>query len=235
MRSSASTRAPWIGRTLLTAAMLAVLIGPFILFEAEVTAAAAWLLDHEGMRALVAAALIGLLVVDILAPVPSSLVCVGLGSLFGGPVGTLIAWLGLSLGAAAGYGLGRWLGPGIVACATGPDDAAFLEHAMARHGGWTIAVFRAVPVLAEASVLLAGCGRLPLGVFALAAALANLGIAAVYAHVGTFGLESGAMWLALAAGIALPALAWLAARLLRRHLAPRRARADGNAAVRPRS
>lgn len=232
MRQSRTTRAPWIGRTLLTAALLAVLIGPFVLFEAEVTTAAAWLIDHEGMRAGVAAALIGLLVVDILAPVPSSLVCVGLGSLFGGLGGTLIAWLGLSLGAAAGYGLGRWLGPGIVARATGPGDVAFLERAMARHGGWAIALFRAVPVLAETSVLLAGCGRVRLGVFTVAAALSNLGIAAVYAHVGTLGLETGAMGLALAAGIALPALAWALARLFRRHLMPPRARTKRKAGAR---
>lgn len=218
MHPKPTKHAPWIGRTLLIVAMLAVLIGPFILFEAEVTAAVAWLLERQGMPTLVAGAFIGLLVVDILAPVPSSLVCVGLGSLFGGLGGTLIAWLGLSLGAAAGYGLGRWLGPSVVVRATRPGDVAFMERAMTRHGGWAIVLFRAVPVLAEASVLIAGCGRLPFGMFAFAAMLSNLGIAAVYAYIGALGLETGEMWTAFAAGIALPAIAWGIARLLRRRL-----------------
>ena len=60
-----------------------------------------------------------------------------------------------------------------------------VERASARFGAWTIVLFRAVPVMAEASVLFAGFTRMPLALFGALSAGTNLVVAAAYAWVGS--------------------------------------------------
>ena len=79
-----------------------------------------------------------------------------------------------------------------------------------------IVVLRAVPVLAEASVVLAGLSEMPLRRFLFLTGLANLGIAATYAAVGAFAVEANSFLVAFAGSILLPGLAMLSARLFRR-------------------
>jgi len=67
---------------------------------------------------------------------------------------------------------------------------------------------RPVPVLAEASVLLAGTARLSWSWFLAPVALSNLGIAAAYCALGNLAQLPAA----LAASVALPLLAALVAR-----------------------
>lgn len=197
-------------------ALLAVFIVPFVLFEQEVLAGVRWLRGSDLGLAATGSAFVGLLVADIFAPVPASLIGVALGSTFGPAAGALLCWLGLMGGVLVGYGAGRQLGPPLVRKVIGPADQRALEGLVARHGLWALVLLRAVPVLAEASVVVAGAAGLRLAGFVAVMALSNLGIAAVYAGLGAFGMGAGSMGLALAAAIALPALAWLLARPLRR-------------------
>jgi membrane protein DedA with SNARE-associated domain len=81
-----------------------------------------------------------------------------------------------------------------------------------RYGQWGLAASRAVPVLAEASVILAGLVRAPFPRFLLITTAANLGIAAAYAAIGAFSMNVGSFLLTFAGALALPALAMLAAR-----------------------
>jgi hypothetical protein len=70
-----------------------------------------------------------------------------------------------------------------------------------------LVLFRALPVLAEASVLLFGATRLSWIRFFVPVALANLGIAAAYSILGHFGRMQHVTWYVLAASIALPLFA----------------------------
>lgn len=202
--------------------LLAALIVPFILFEERVLAWVAWLRGSDLALAITGLAFVGLLVADVFAPVPSSLVGVALGGMFGAAGGVLLCWLGLMGGALLGYGAGRWLGPPLVRAAVGPADLRVLERLVARHGLWALVILRAVPVLAEASALIAGAARFRMVHFGLAMALSNLGIALVYAPLGAISTGPGSMGLALAGAIAVPALAWLAARPFTRGPGPPR-------------
>jgi membrane protein DedA with SNARE-associated domain len=85
------------------------------------------------------------------------------------------------------------------------------EHAE-RYGVWAVAVGRPVPVLAEASVLLAGTARLPFRRFLVVCSLSNLGISLVYAVAGALSATAGSFFLALAAAVVVPAVASLALR-----------------------
>ena len=63
---------------------------------------------------------------------------------------------------------------------------------------------RAVPVLAEASVLFAGIGSMRFGRFLLLTSLSNLGISLVYASVGAFAAEIQSFLLAVAGAVLVP-------------------------------
>jgi hypothetical protein len=65
-------------------------------------------------------------------------------------------------------------------------------------------LFRALPVLAEASVLLLGATRLAWWRFLTPVALANLGIAAAYSWLGSYGRTQNMTAYVLVGSIALP-------------------------------
>jgi 3-dehydroquinate synthase len=74
-------------------------------------------------------------------------------------------------------------------------------------------VTRALPILAEAAVLLMGAARLPWRQFLPAIMLSNLGIALVYSILGRLARDRGQLLWAIAVSIALPLLATTMARL----------------------
>lgn len=201
---------------LLILALLAAIVGPFALFEPEILALVENLKTGGLTRTGLGAVFVGLLTLDVFAPVPSSLLGVALGGLFGGWFGAAVCWLGLMSGTLLGYFAGRWAGRPLVRVTVGGRDLDALELLVDRHGFWALALVRAVPVLAEASVILAGAGAYRFARFMAVTGLANLGIAIAYAQVGALGLAAGSMWYALAGAIALPAVAWLLAWPLRR-------------------
>lgn len=184
------------------AVVLAAILVPFALFEAEVAAATGVLVSAERPRAAVTAGVIGLLALDVVLPVPSSIVSTAAGSLLGIPLGIATTWLGMSAGCALGYALGRAGRPVL-----GRGDLARGEAAARRFGDWAIVACRAVPVLAEASVIVAGAARMPLARFALLCGLSNLAIAAVYGTLGGLAAGTGSFALAFAASVIVPAIA----------------------------
>ena len=85
-----------------------------------------------------------------------------------------------------------------------------------RGAAWALATTRPVPVLAEASALIAGLSAVPFWKYMAITSLANAGISAAYCAVGANALHSGSFLLAFLGAIALPAAAMILSRLLRR-------------------
>lgn len=201
--------------TVVALALLTVVSMPFLLFEGRFLELAARLLDPNGAAGpLLALAILALFAGDVVLPVPSSLVSVAAVVLFGWAGGLLI-WIGMSAGCALGY----WLG----GCAARPLALRFLGRAeldsaariAADIGPATLVLTRAVPVLAEASTVAAGLAAMPLARFAAATGLPNAGIALLYAAAGAaLPGTAGAFLMTFAAAVVLPALGWLALRLL---------------------
>lgn len=167
----------------------AVLVAVLVLFVVVEAAGPPVLTDPSPwLRApglLSAAVGVALLVVDAALPVPSSLVMVAHGALFGVAAGTMLSTVG-SLGAfAVGFAAGRrgssWLRRFLPA-----GELARADAALARWGLLAIVVTRPVPLLAETVAVMAGASALPWR-RALGAALAGcLPLAAVYAVAGAF-------------------------------------------------
>jgi uncharacterized membrane protein YdjX (TVP38/TMEM64 family) len=189
--------------------MLLLILGPFFLWGAQIEAWTAHLLESAAPQRSLVAALLGLLLaVDILLPIPSSLVSTACGVFAGIAGGTLVSWTGMTLSCVAGYWLAR-SGRPVVRRLMGERELERLQVLSARFGDWVLIICRPVPVLAEAAVLLAGMSEMRPGRFLLMAALANLGISAVYATVGALAASVNSFLVAFAAAILLPLAAML--------------------------
>jgi uncharacterized membrane protein YdjX (TVP38/TMEM64 family) len=131
---------------------------------------------------------VGLLVVDVVLPVPSSLVMIAHGAAFGPLIGTVLSLVG-SLGAALlGFGLGRRGGAALERLVPASERRR-ADALLDRWGLLAVLVTRPVPLLAETTVILAGTSRLGWGRTALAALLGSLPAALLYALAGSVAAE----------------------------------------------
>ncbi len=147
-----------------------------------------------------------LLASDIIAPLPSSLVAVFLGTKLGLFYGTVSIFSGLMIGSLIGFGLG-WYPGNVLAKSLLPSDQKtsidIFEH---RISYWVLVLCRSIPILAESSVIAAGTARLrPTNTFAVLA-LSNLLLAVVYAFFGVWGGANGSPAFLFCGGILVPAI-----------------------------
>ncbi len=210
---------------LLALLLIAVILVPFWIFGERLSGAAGELLDTRSGRALAAAAIVSLLSADVLLPIPSSVVLAASGTLLGTLPGLAASWVGLQCGALLGYAIGRFGGTEVAARLVGAAEMARAARGWERWGGPLLVGSRAVPVLAESAVLLAGIAAMPAARFAALTGCANLGIAAVYAAAGARVEGPGGFLVVFAASLVIPGALMLAARIT----LPRRARTHGEA------
>lgn len=194
-----------------------VLVVPFLVwgegFEARFTAAGArqWLLERSGPPWIWG---IGLLVADLVLPVPATAVAAALGWIHGPWAGGAAAAAGSFLAGLAGFGACRLAGPRAARWLLGGLHAAGRR----RFGAalpWLVVVGRFLPLVPEVTACAAGLARLPWRVFAPALALGSAGMGFGFAALGASTGEDSLLGVVLAAG--LPALLWL---LLRPRLDP---------------
>lgn len=133
--------------------------------------------------ALAASVGVGLLVADVLLPVPSSLVMVAHGALFGVAVGTLLSLAGGVGAALFGFAIGRRGGRLMERLVT-PAERERADRLLKRWGALAIIVTRPVPMLAEAVAIMAGTSSLGWGRVALASLAGSLPPALLYAITG---------------------------------------------------
>lgn len=203
--------------TTLPGLLLLLILVPFFLF-ADVIEPRSLALIQTGSVVQRQVWVAALLAVDVFLPIPSSIVSTVAGASLGFASGALASMVGMTVGALIGYSSGRMLGPTLLQRLMTPASVARAEALTLRLGPWAVAVARPVPVLAEASVVLAGTHRMPLGSFVLSTVLANCGVSLVYAWAGSHALSAASFPLALGAALALPALATLLVRFVARPL-----------------
>ncbi len=185
--------------------VVAVLVGgALLLFGLAEWAAVPLLTDPlPAMRgAGLAAAFVGLglLTADVFLPVPSSVVMVAHGALFGLLPGAALSLLGGVSATLVGFALGR-RGRGIVERVTTPAQRATADRLLTRWGPWAVVCTRAVPVLAETVAILAGTSPMRWSVLICAGAAGMAVPALLYAAAGAN--ANTATGLLLALGLAL--------------------------------
>ncbi|UUO06749.1 VTT domain-containing protein [Blastopirellula sp. J2-11] len=192
-------------------------IAPLLFWEAEAEAVIAHWSEHPPGAPLTALIVFALLATDIFLPVPSSVVSTLAGSELGTVLATLVCWAGMTTGAVIAFALARRYGDAIVRRYTQESDVIAMQKVADRIGPWGIALTRALPILAEAIVLLLGASRLEWRRFLPPMLLANLGIALAYAAFGELAAQHE--WILVAAGVSAAApllLTWFFRRQLQR-------------------
>ena len=192
----------------LTALAVAVPLVPFLVWGARLDHAVAAWLDPPPPPVVLAAAEVGILAIDILLPVPSSFVATLGGARLGVALGTACAWLGMTLGAIAGWGLGRVVGG--LAVARLDADAQASIAAGNRLGPLLVVLSRPLPLIAEAAAIMAGAAVMPFHSFLAAAASGNLAIALAWSVAGAIGQEGDSLQWTLVGSLIVPVtLTWL--------------------------
>ncbi|CDF92145.1 3-dehydroquinate synthase [Pseudomonas sp. SHC52] len=185
-----------------------LVIASFVLFEQQIqdvlTHLNLYLPTTPSQKLNLALLLIALLTLDVVLPVPSSMVALLAVAMLGSVGGYLVIFLGLCLGAGLGYALGagyfRLLSGRLGLHQRQPGQLGY------RLGTLSLICLRGVPVLAETSVVAAGMQRYPLRAFVPVIVLANAGLALAYSAIGTFLVEQNALLVTLLASMVLPGL-----------------------------
>ena len=191
--------------------LIGLVLLPFLLFEEQFTAFAQHVTRSESSQWLVAAAVFGLLALDVFLPVPSSIVSTAAGVFLGFLAGAAVVWAGMMAGCALGYVVGS-RGSGAARRLVGSDGIERASALVRRYGELTIVLCRPVPVLAEASVVFAGLVHAPFGRFLRLTAVSNLGIALGYSAFGAYSLRVDSFLAAFIGALLLPGVFLLISR-----------------------
>lgn len=162
-----------------------VLLLPFLLFAQDLLAFGErfFLTERADISYMVGAAL--LLAGDSVLPTPSSVVATLLATRVGFWPAAIANWAGMT----AGCLLALWLGGGGRGALkrTGYDLPAPLIEWIERNGLLATLLCRPVPVLAEATLILAGAAGIPRRLLFALCAVANLALGCAYAYAGSGG------------------------------------------------
>jgi uncharacterized membrane protein YdjX (TVP38/TMEM64 family) len=202
---------PGVRWFLISVLLLAMIVVPFLMVGERFDQLGARMMRGDLASWPAAALISSFLALDIILPVPSSIVSTGAGVMFGFLRGTLVVWVGMMAGCLFGYLLGSRATPAARRF-VGADGLSRAERVAADYGDWAIVICRPVPVLAEASVILAGLVHMPWRRFTVLTSTSNLGIAAAYAAIGAYSMSIGSFLLTFAGAIVLPGLVMLVAR-----------------------
>ena len=203
----------WIFTTVLLLAMLLLFFVGQALQLPLLAEDTSFLLSQKKWVAALAG--IGLLIVDVVAPVPASIIMVANGMLFGPVGGALLS----VTGGAGAAGLGYWIGLRGERAGKrrlGDESLTRANTFFQQHGMMAVIVSRPVPILAEAVTIIAGMSRMPAQKFFLATLLGLLPTAIIYAGAGAYSLNLQSGLYVFLAVMALAGVVWLVGKLTTR-------------------
>lgn len=154
----------------------------------------------------------GLLAADMFLPVPSSAVITYAGGALGFGLGAIVAWIGLTVGGVGGFWLARLFGEPLARWLSDADDVARVGDFARRHGATAIYLTRALPILAEACILMLGAGRMGWRRFLGPMLISNGLLSLTYAACGAWFRDSSSFPIAIVASGAVPLIAALVLR-----------------------
>ncbi|MCI0684051.1 MAG: VTT domain-containing protein [Gemmataceae bacterium] len=199
---------------LVIAALVGLMLVPVLIFDDEIDT---YFAGEEGLRRLQEygawawLVAIGLIVSDLVMPVPSTAVIAALGMMYGPWLGGTIGGAGSTLAGLVAYGGCRLLGQRVLDIVVGAANLDRLRRFFERHGLWTIALSRWLPLLPEALCCLAGMARMRLAPFLAALACGSLAMGFAFAFLGMSYLDRPVVGLVVSALIPLavwPLIAW---------------------------
>jgi uncharacterized membrane protein YdjX (TVP38/TMEM64 family) len=165
------------------------------------------LITEPGVSA--ALAIVLLLSLDLLLPIPSSLVVILSGAMFGTIGGGMLSLLGFLTGNMLGFELTRRYGRGLAQYLVGEDELQKMNHAFARYGTIALLLSRPMPVLMETLSVVAGLSTTSRGTFVLANLLGTIPLCFLYAYAGASARQVQSIVPAVLIGLCTPAVGWI--------------------------
>ena len=197
---------------ILALAAVAVPLVPFLVYGTRLDHAVERLLDPLPSPPVLAAIEMGVLAADLLLPVPSSMVATLGGAKLGIALGTLCAWIGMTIGSMAGWWLGRTAG-GRALAGLADDERERLLGQQRRYGPLAVVLSRPLPLVAEAAAIMAGATGMGWREFLLAAGSGNLAIALVWSIAGAMGRDADSLqWMLIGSLVVPVVITWLVLR-----------------------
>jgi uncharacterized membrane protein YdjX (TVP38/TMEM64 family) len=178
----------------------------------------AWL---EGYGGWAWAAGMVLLLLDLVLPLPNTVVIAALGYVHGPVWGGLAGAAGSMLPGLAGYGLCRAFGRGVARRLAGERELARWEGAFRERGGWIVAWSRWLPLVPEVVACAAGLAGMPWRGYVAALACGSVPLGFAYAALGSMGHAHPAV--AWGASVVVPPVLWALV-----HLRWRAGKAEGD-------
>lgn len=166
----------------------------------------------------------GLLIADLILPVPTTVIIGAMGAVLGATAAALWGWAGLTLAGLLGFALARlgerrWADR-LASPAERDRSRAFFDQ----WGGLAVVLGRMLPILPEALSITAGLSGMRPRHFVIAVTLGSIPPAIAFAWIGEKAVDSpGPAFFAL---VLLMALFWLAYRKLHAHFNQTQPRLD---------
>ncbi len=160
---------------------------------------------------------LGLLMADLVLPLPNTLIISVMGYLYGPFLGGILGALGTILSGLLAYGLCSAFGRRAALWIEGEAQLARGEALFRKSGGWIVALSRWLPMIPEVVACAAGLHRMPFRTYLAALSCGSLPLGFSYAALGQFGREQPLA--ALLLSLLVPPALWLAIHpWLRSHL-----------------
>lgn len=176
-----------------------------------------WLMEYGRAWGWLAA--LGLLMADLLLPVPATSVISALGYGYGTVAGGLIGASGSFLSGALAYELCRRSGQRAADRLLGPEDRERAARIFGgRMGGWLVALSRWMPLLPEMTACMAGLTGMPRRRFFTALACGCLPMGLTFAAIGATGTDRPG--LALSLSVVVPGVLYALAALWLKRQSP---------------
>lgn len=189
--------------------LVVLMLVPMLIFDDEIEIAFA---GEEGVRRLQSygdwawAVGVGLIVADLVLPVPSTAVISALGMIYGPWLGGLLGGVGSTAAGVIAYGGCRLLGKRVLHFIVGETNLETLGRFFDRFGLAAIALSRWMPILPEALACLAGAARMRFVPFLAALVCGSFAMGFGFALLGAASIERPVLGLVISAII--PVALW---------------------------
>lgn len=151
---------------------------------------------------------ITLLIADVLLPIPSVLIMIANGAMFGVALGTLISLIGNLGGGLVGFWIGRSNSTWVTRFVS-VEEMNRVNDLLARWGMFAIIVTRPIPLFGETVTVVAGMSRLSMTKVLLATLLGSLPICALYALTGSYAVSFDSVLLSMGLVLVVASIFWL--------------------------
>ena len=193
----------WVSRAVIIASFIIlsfVFMNTFV--ETEITS----VLSEKTGKGIVGLIIVLALSADIFIPVPSTFIAAVSGAKFGLFWGSFFCWLGLTIGSLIVYFTGKFWSVKTDKYNLQLDVFSKRKIGM---GLLVLAVCRAIPVLAETSVITAGTIGYPLKRFVPIMVVSNIGVSIAYCYIGIIATKHSPVFFAFLAVLMVTTLLYL--------------------------